>query len=676
MPRKLTLSLLLVFACILPAQTVAAATPPATTEIRVADSFVSLGGPWKFAPGDSPRLADTFLWASPSFDDEAWADMDLHPKSAVIDTGYGGEYSYLTGWTAHGFPHLYGYAWYRLRLHVGNTPQALWLKMPPHEDDAYQVFANGAYLGEFGHFTQTRVVCYRSRPLTFQLPPPDEHGDILLAVRFYMEPWVLYRGSTADSGGMHETPLVGLEAQVESIRESEVRTRIIAVLESVFISIFLLIAGAGAFWLWLIDRSSQVYLWLAAALVLGTSATGVLMVSFFTYMLDQDLALTIGNILTTLMVVCWIQFWRHWFKLENGRVLTISLIVPAVTLIVLDALRFFGGLPFTSILFALQVISVCNGMLGILFFVPIVQGARKDRTAALVALAPTLLLFVSLFELEVQDWLRIPTVIFVFGIHLDLADAAEVLLVLAVGALVLRRFLNTQVVQRLERQTIDQELEQARELQQHVLLPEHIQSTFFTVEMAYHPARTVGGDFFQVVPHGDGSLLVVIGDVSGKGIAAAMLVAVLVGAIRTRADETSDPAAILHTLNQRLLGRAGSHFATCLAAHLLPDGNVRIANAGHLSPYIDGRELELPGALPLGIAAEGDYELMRFSLSPGKRLTLMTDGVVEAQNATGELFGFARALSISADPAEQIADTAQRFGQEDDITVLQLTLRN
>jgi hypothetical protein len=447
---------------------------------------------------------------------------------------------------------------------------------------------------------------------------------------------------------------------------------VLAVLESAFIGIFLLIGAAGAFWLWLIDRSSQVYLWLAAALVLGTSATGVLLVSFFTYTLDQDLALTIGTILTTLMVVCWIQFWRHWFKLENGRVLTISLIVPAVTLIVLEALRFFGGLPLTSILFELRVIAVCNGMLGILFFAPIVQGARKDRTAALVALTPTLLLFVSLFELELQDWLRIPTVIFVFGIHLDLADAAEVLLVLAVGALVLRRFLNTQVVQRLERQTIDQELEQARELQQHVLVPEPVQSKFFTVEMAYHPARTVGGDFFQIVPYADGSLLVVIGDVSGKGIAAAMLVAVLVGAIRTRADETSDPAAILHTLNQRLLGRAGSHFATCIAAHLLPDGTVHIANAGHLSPYIDGRELEMPGALPLGLDPQGVFEPLRFSLSPGQRLTFMTDGVVEAQSTTGELFGFARTVAISANTAEQIADAAQHFGQEDDITVLTL----
>jgi hypothetical protein len=487
-----------------------------------------------------------------------------------------------------------------------------------------------------------------------------------------MEPWVLYQGSTADSGGMHETPLVGLEAQAESIRQSEVLTRIQAVLEPVFMSVFLIIGAAGAFWLWLIDRSSQVYLWLAAALVFGASSAYVLLISFFTYKLNQDLALTLGNAFATLGIVCWIQFWRHWFQLEKSRAFTIFLIIPALFLIVLQTFHFFGGVPDASILFELQLIAVCNGVLGILFFVPLLQGARKDRTAALVALAPILLLFVSLFQLELQDWLRLPTVFFVLGVRVDLADPALVLLVLAVGALVLRRFVGAQVRRRLERQTIDQELEQARELQQHVLFPEPVQSKFFTVEMAYHPARTVGGDFFQVVPYADGSLLVVIGDVSGKGIAAAMLVAVLVGAIRTRADETSDAAAILHTLNQRLLGRAGSHFATCIAAHLLPDGVVHMANAGHLPPYIDGREVEMPGALPLGIDAEGAYESMHFNMSPGQRLTFMTDGVVEAQSADGELFGFARTLAISAQSAETIAHTAQIFGQDDDITVLTL----
>ncbi|MGI8773332.1 MAG: PP2C family protein-serine/threonine phosphatase [Acidobacteriaceae bacterium] len=224
--------------------------------------------------------------------------------------------------------------------------------------------------------------------------------------------------------------------------------------------------------------------------------------------------------------------------------------------------------------------------------------------------------------------------------------------------------------QRLERQAVEQELAQARELQQHVLIPEPVTSSLFTVETAYHPARTVGGDFFQVIPHGDGSLLVIVGDVSGKGIAAAMLVAVLVGAVRTRADETFDPAAILQTLNGRLLGRAGGHFATCIAAHLRPDGAMLVANAGHLPPYRNGIALDLPGSVPLGIVPGTQYDVHAMQLGPADHLTFLTDGVLEARNIDGQLLGFDRLAQLSALPPETIAQAAITHGQDDDITIV------
>ena len=168
----------------------------------------------------------------------------------------------------------------------------------------------------------------------------------------------------------------------------------------------------------------------------------------------------------------------------------------------------------------------------------------------------------------------------------------------------------------------------------------------------------------------DGSLLVAIGDVSGKGVSAAMLVAVLIGAIRTRADESFDPAAMLTMLNRRLLGRSGGHFATCLLAELLPDGTMTIANAGHMPPYRNGKEMELEGSLPLGLSSEATSSAQSFALEPGDHITFMTDGVVEAMNSANELFGFARAQQISNQPAASIAQQAQSFGQNDDITVL------
>jgi serine phosphatase RsbU (regulator of sigma subunit) len=99
-----------------------------------------------------------------------------------------------------------------------------------------------------------------------------------------------------------------------------------------------------------------------------------------------------------------------------------------------------------------------------------------------------------------------------------------------------------------------------------------------------------------------------------------------------------------------------------------------IANAGHLSPYLNSRELSCEPGLPLGILPEADYTETCVQLDPDDALTFMSDGVVEARSATGELFGFDRTREISAHSAQQIADAAARFGQEDDITVLTVRL--
>jgi phosphoserine phosphatase RsbU/P len=115
---------------------------------------------------------------------------------------------------------------------------------------------------------------------------------------------------------------------------------------------------------------------------------------------------------------------------------------------------------------------------------------------------------------------------------------------------------------------------------------------------------------------------------------------------------------------------AGGGFTTALAAYISSSGAVTIANAGHLPPYLDGREVELPGALPLGVASPIHYVTLGFQMQPGSRLTFYSDGVIEAQNQQGELFGFERAASLSTEPAPKVAQAAQAFGQQDDITVV------
>jgi serine phosphatase RsbU (regulator of sigma subunit) len=219
------------------------------------------------------------------------------------------------------------------------------------------------------------------------------------------------------------------------------------------------------------------------------------------------------------------------------------------------------------------------------------------------------------------------------------------------------------------------EFESARSVQQY-LIPEKLPLTpGFAIESAYRPAREVGGDFFQVLPSGtDGSVLIVVGDVAGKGLQAGMLSALIVGAIRTAASFTSDPAKIITLLNERLQGRG---LVTCLALRIENDGAATLVNAGHLPPYCNGKELPVEGSLPLGAISGIEFPLLSFQLANGDDLMLMSDGIAEAQKPDGELFGFDRISEMlgRATSAGELATAAQNFGQSDDITVLSITRR-
>lgn len=259
----------------------------------------------------------------------------------------------------------------------------------------------------------------------------------------------------------------------------------------------------------------------------------------------------------------------------------------------------------------------------------------------------------------------------VFEIEFDtLADTLLVLTLLV--------FLTTRTVRiARERNRAGAELEAARSVQQ-VLVPEHTAAIpGLTIHTAYHPAQEVGGDFFQILPLPSGATLVVIGDVAGKGMPAALTVSLLVGTLRTLAEFTGSPADILAHLNRQLHGRDRG-FTTCLALRIDPatpttPATLTLANAGHLPPYRNGHELPTTPSLPLGLTPEATYPETTLPLQPGDHLTLLTDGVPEATRAR-ELFGFDRTLALTPQPAHTIADTARTFGQTDDITVLTLDL--
>jgi serine phosphatase RsbU (regulator of sigma subunit) len=266
------------------------------------------------------------------------------------------------------------------------------------------------------------------------------------------------------------------------------------------------------------------------------------------------------------------------------------------------------------------------------------------------------------FQRAIFNWTVGP-----FNINANSIDGCLFVLSLAI-ILVLR---STRIAQ--QQAHLETEMAAAREVQQ-IILPEQLEHVpGFSVESAYVPAQQVGGDFFQILPAPEGSLLLVIGDVAGKGLPAAMLVSVLVGAIRGVAEYTSEPAELLANLNQRLVGRVAGSFSTALAAHIFSDGSVVMSNAGHLPPYLDGQEVAVSGALPLGAKSGTRYDTIRFQLPLGSRLTFYSDGIVEAQNPKGELFGFERSREISMEPVASIVEAAKQFGQVDDMTVIAIT---
>jgi serine phosphatase RsbU (regulator of sigma subunit) len=295
----------------------------------------------------------------------------------------------------------------------------------------------------------------------------------------------------------------------------------------------------------------------------------------------------------------------------------------------------------------------------------VVLGIRRLGSEGWLALPAAVLFSISLFSNELE-LLHIPGAWQIVGVQVTLRQIANVALSAVLGVLIIRRFQRSQ----RRKQQLEADLRQAQQVQQ-VLLPQEIPAIAgFRIECEYRPAQEVGGDFFQALAARDGGVLVVIGDVSGKGVHAAMLVALIIGTLRTIAEQAEEPQAILQRLNRRLLGRMEGGLATCLCALIGSDGTMTVANAGHLAPWLDGQELKVPHDLPLGISEHIEYTNAQLQIPENARLTFVSDGVVEAKNGHKELFGFDRVRELSARAAHEIAEAAKDFGQQDDITVL------
>jgi len=218
-----------------------------------------------------------------------------------------------------------------------------------------------------------------------------------------------------------------------------------------------------------------------------------------------------------------------------------------------------------------------------------------------------------------------------------------------------------------ERERLSSEFAAARQMQTAMIPEPTVVACGLRFESTYIPAEEVGGDFFQVLPNEDGSVLLVAGDVSGKGLKAAMLVTLIVGMLERR--RSNRPAEVLSELNDALISRCEGGFVTCCCA-LFREDHVFVGNAGHIPPWRNGTPIDVESSLPLGIAAGLTFPETTVSLGWDDRLLFVSDGVTEARNSVGKLLGFDGIEWLMDFPAREIAEKARRFGQEDDITVI------
>ena len=261
--------------------------------------------------------------------------------------------------------------------------------------------------------------------------------------------------------------------------------------------------------------------------------------------------------------------------------------------------------------------------------------------------------------------------------------AAQAAPALRVGQLV-----REQEAEAATRQRFEQELEVARLIQQNFLPKELPDLPGWQVAAYYRPAREVGGDFYDVIPLPDGRVAFVVGDVTDKGVPAALVMSATRSVLRASATRLIEPGVVLERVNEHLCpDMPAKMFVTCLYGVLDPaSGRLRFANAGHDLPYVktaDGViELRARG-MPLGLMPGMAYEEKEAVLEPGESVLLHSDGVVEAHDPDREMFGFPRLKETMAGSpgGQELIDrviavleafTGPGAEQEDDITMVTL----
>jgi hypothetical protein len=646
-----------------------ASTPAEDTPVfkaeQVGKGSVALDGLWQF------HLGDNLDWAAPGANDVS---------------GQGG-WSQLTAdgpWGAQGHRSYVGYAWYRRHLHLtpaaGGSPDfSLYV---PWMEDVYEVYWNGTLVGREGKFPPDSAYPYVAEPHIYTLGPAR---DGVLAFRVWKAP--LDSFDTGLQGGFSAQPLVGSAASLAD-RKTAVAYRWLLSHQYLFaISSLYFLVMVLSLVAWLRDRPQKLLLWMSLY------ASAPIFVLFLVILpLPWTYRFALGWLqpvhaledISLSFLLIWLLRLR-----ENRGLVRLATWLAWITLIanVLDgALTMFEWTNPAAVRFEQALdgfFTVFETVPELLPLVIVYLALRKRLTLDrwLVAIFAAGSSLIRNFRIAVSQGSRFThwtlgqtinapvfTILHNAFTPLTLANTG---LLLAVIYGVYRYTREAAVRQGV----MEQELRSAQEVQQ-ILIPELLpQLAGYSVTSAYIPAQEVGGDFFQVIPGPDGASWLILGDVSGKGLRAAMTVSLIVGMLRALTDYTVEPAEVLGVLNRRLHGRLHGGFVTCLVILLDASGRCVLASAGHPPPFVNQREVDLQGALPLGLAPEAGYEQRTLHLQEGDHLVLYTDGLLEARAASGELYSFERLSGLMEQKpnAEQAAKAATDFGQEDDITVLTLT---
>jgi hypothetical protein len=540
-----------------PAQIVAA-------PIMLGQSVVPLYGPWKFQIGDSPvdPVTHAPLWSEPDYDDSTWETVDLKPNQGMVDP-FTGDPAYVSGWTMKGHPGYWGWAWYRLRVSIVAKPgdqKAIatfgWV------DDAYQLFDNGVLLGSWGKFRGPGKppIAYFTQPAMFVLPqhpsaarsgPESVESTEVLAFRVWMGPVRLSHHPF--TGGFHYAPVLGESGAIAAKYRAEwLELAQQYAFSGLMGGLFLLLAVVAAS-LVLFDRSDRVYLWVAAALMLAASRECIFSLANWTELVSiREFFLALEVLAAPLEIAVWSTVWWKWFQLRRPA----WVLKTIATLMLLDMFFELLGANLlydipasTSLVFHASSEVVRLGLLGLLAFIA-GKGIRERGREGWLVLPAVVLMAFEQFQSELIS-LHMHGTFFIFGTVFFYNEAADMVLAAAIALLLLRRLVLS--IRRQRQMALD--VKQAQEVQQVLMPKEQPPIPGLTIETVYLPAREVGGDFFQIVHHPtDGSAFIVAGDVAGKGLKAGMMVALLVGAIRTATDSSFDPEYVLGVLNKRLSG--------------------------------------------------------------------------------------------------------------------------